>query len=230
MFTANDTTGGASGTQAERNAWDRTYYSNSLRSLQLHQIEGGHPDRFLLESWYAGPFTLVPETQAFTFCNLVKTALQYVKGPDQNLDLEVKLLTNGSFVGANLYQGVPADAQSTALRVPTTATVTLRVTNRGTVAALPVLQVYKTGDAAWGVSVSRNGTDVTSSVVAGLGYVIKNTTQGQELIAPNASVDFVVTLNSGASTAPLNLVARAFWNPQDPNLAVKDAVQIVLTK
>ena len=94
-FIANTAGGGDfdgfdTGTQAGRDAWDLLYKQQSLRSIQLHQLEGGRPDKVYFESWYDGPFTLVPETRNGTFTNLVRDGIRYLKGVGENLDLLCK--------------------------------------------------------------------------------------------------------------------------------------------
>lgn len=229
---ANDNTSGASSTQAERDAWDSTYKNNSLRSIQLFQLEAGRPNKVLFESWYSGPYTLVPETTAGTFTNLAMTGIKYLKGVGQTLDLSVKRSAEPLFSGGSVQQEVPVGAQLREWRAPTataTETFTVRLQNSGEVDALPVLQVYENGTSGWTISYSIGGVNVSSAITSADGATLTDSaTIGQELIAPGATVDLTVSVTAASPSARRSVLIRAFWNPQDPNLAVKDAVQLEL--
>ena len=229
---ANDNTGGATGTQAEKDTWDSTYADNSMRSIQLHQLEGGRPDRVLLESWYSGPFTLVPETKAGSFTNLAMTGIKYLKGDDQTLDLSVKRSAAVLFNGASVQQSVPAGSQVRAWRAATATsaeTFTIRLKNEGDVEAFPVLQAFESGATGWTISYTLGGAGVTAAITSPDGVALTDSaTRGSELIGPGATVDLTVTITAANPSAARSVLVRAFWNPQDPNLAVKDAVQLDL--
>lgn len=209
-------------TQAGRDAWDLRYKQDSLRSLQLHHLEGGRADKVYFESWYDGPFTLVPESQNGTFTNLVRDALYYVKGIDQSLTLATR--APGSAVFADVGS---ATATATAMGAPVTYTV--RLTNNGTVPALPVLHAFETGAAGWSVAYALGATDVTSAITSATGLAVTDAAlySGNELIAAGASVDLTVTLTPASTFAPRQILLRAFWNPQDPSAAVRDSVTLV---
>ena len=67
--------------------WDRQYTQQSMQSLITYQLVGGRADRYILESWYDGPYEIVPETQPNTFTNLLRQAIVYLKGPAETLEL-----------------------------------------------------------------------------------------------------------------------------------------------
>ncbi|MGN6505693.1 MAG: hypothetical protein ACTHM6_09030 [Tepidisphaeraceae bacterium] len=71
-------------------AWDAAYAQQSLESLQAYQLAGGRADRYIFESWYTGPFTIVPETQPNKFTHLVRQGILYLKGPGETLSLDRK--------------------------------------------------------------------------------------------------------------------------------------------
>ncbi len=229
---ANSNTGGATGTQAERDAWDSTYADDSLRSITLHQLEGGRPDKVIFESWYDGPFTLVPETKSGSYANLALRGIKYLKGEDQTLDLSVKAAAEPLFFGGGLRQSVPDGVQARAWRAATpaaTQSFTVRLKNTGEVDALPVLQAYASGGAGWTVAYYWGTTNVTALVTGEDGLALTDSgVIGQELIAPNAFIDLTVQATAVSPAAARTVLIRAFWNPQDPNLAVKDAVQLEL--
>ncbi len=69
----------------DHEAWDKYYAETSLKSLQLFQTIGGRADRYLLESWYDGPFRMTPETERYTMTWMVRQAILYLQGPGQKL-------------------------------------------------------------------------------------------------------------------------------------------------
>jgi hypothetical protein len=229
---ANSNTGGATGTQVERDTWDSTYADDSLRSIMLHQLEGGRPDKVIFESWYDGPFALVPETKSGSFANLAMRGIKYLKGEDQSLDLTVKSADEPLFYGANVRQSVPDGVQARRWRAATatdTQTFTVRLKNTGEVEALPVLQAYSVGGGGWTVSYFWGTTNVTALITDEDGLVLTDSgVIKQELIAPNAMIDLTVQVAAATPSSARSVLIRAFWNPQDPNLAVKDAVQLYL--
>ena len=229
---ANSNTGGATGTQAERDTWDSTYADDSLRSITLHQLEGGRPDKVIFESWYDGPFTLVPETKSGSYANLAMRGIKYLKGEDQTLDLSVKASSDPIFLGGGIRQSVPNGAQVRSWRAVTPTAMqsfTVRLKNTGEVDALPVLQAYGSGGAGWTVSYFWGTTNVTALITDADGLVLTDSgVIEQELIAPNAFIDLTVQVAAASPAAARSVLIRAFWNPQDPNLAVKDAVQLEL--
>lgn len=229
---ANSNVADARGTQAERDAWDSAYANESLRSVALHQLEGGRPDKVLFESWYDGPFTVVPETKPGSFAYLALRGIKYLKGEDQTLDLTVRASSEAAAYGVGLRQAVPSGVQDRLWRAgATNATQTFALTlrNTGEVDALPVLQAYEEGGSGWAISYWRGTTNVTAQITGSDGLALTDSaTQGQELIASNAAVDLTVQVAAQSPTAARSVLLRAFWNPQDPNLAVKDAVQLEL--
>lgn len=206
-----DFTGFNTGTQAGRDAWDLRYKQDSLRSFQLHQLEGGRADKVYFESWYDGPYTLVPETQNGTYTNLVRDALLYVKGIDQTLDLTA--LT-------------PTTATPAAMGAPLTYTV--RLQNTGTVPALPVLHAHESGGSGWSATYTLNSANITAAITSSSGHAVTDAPRfsGNELIAPGASVELTVTLTPTAATAARAILLRAFWNPQDPSGAVRSSLTL----
>jgi hypothetical protein len=214
-------------TQAQMDAWDQAYHRNSLRALALYQLEGGRPDRAIFESWYDGPFNVADESAPYSFANLAKTGIQYAKGIGQFADLEIRP-SGGTFAGGNVYQSSPDGVQHPATRV--TRTYELRLTNRGTVAALPVLQAHRVGADGWTFSIKQGTTDLTAAMTSSGGAVLTDAAlfSQNELIAPGASVVLTVTVQAPATASEGDLLFRAFWNPQDGTLATRDAVAIRL--
>lgn len=220
-------------TQAGRDAWDIQYKAQSLRSIQLHQLEGGRPDRVLFESWYDGPFTMVPETKNGSFANLAMEGVKYLKGTDQLLDLLVRRVDEGSFQGGFIYQPQPSGVQSREWRADSandTTSFVVRLVNRGDVSALPVIHAHETGGTGWNIIYQLGGADVSSSIRSARGLAVTDAPlySGNELIAPGASVDLTITFQAANPVQPRDILMRAFWNPQDPFGVVRDSLQIAL--
>ncbi len=232
QFIANTTPGNDTSTQAGRDAWDLLYKQQSLRSIQLHQLEGGRPDKVIFESWYEGPFTLVPETQNGTFTNLVRDGIRYLKGTGQNLDLLVRDQDEASFTGDQIYQTTPSGNQLREWRTPKNVgnrSFVIRLVNRGDVDAYPVLQAHESGAAGWSAGYAIGATNVTTSIRSAEGLPLTDSaTRGSELIAPGASVDLTVTVNANSPMAAREILIRAFWNPQDPAAVVRDSVRLTV--
>jgi autotransporter-associated beta strand protein len=242
-FIANSTGGSwpDTSTPAGRDAWDLQFKQDSMRSLQLHQLEGGRPDRVIFESWYEGPFSMVPETKNGSYANTVRDAIYYVKGLGQSLDLQAKA---GAATNTNAWTSVgatqtnplaalsnPVVAQ-TAIAMGAPVTFTVRLTNTGTVPALPVLHAHESGGSGWTGSYVLSSGGFTSNITAGItspnGQAVTDSAQlsGTELIEASKAVDVTVTVTPNAALAKRNILLRAFWNPQDPSLAARDAISL----
>jgi autotransporter-associated beta strand protein len=227
---ANDFDGFNTATPEGRDAWDLRYKQQSMRSLQLHQLEGGRPDAVYFESWYEGPYSMVPETKDGSFSNLARDGLFYIKGVDQTLDLQVRLPGGATFGGGGLREELPSATQvfaapASAMGQPLTFTVRLR--NTGTVPALPLLHAWQTGADGWNVTYSLRGADVTAAITGPEGTpVTASATRFSELVAPGADVDVEVTATPTSAVRKGRVLLRAFWNPQDPSLTARDAVEL----
>jgi hypothetical protein len=55
---------------------DRKYYEETLRYMDAYRARGGHPDHWIVESWYPNPKRIVPESEPYTFACLVKAAME----------------------------------------------------------------------------------------------------------------------------------------------------------
>lgn len=242
-FIANSTGGSwpDASTAAGRDAWDLQFKRDSLRSFQLHQLEGGRPDRVIFESWYDGPFSLVPESKDGSYANTVRDALYYLKGAGQSLDLQAKIgaATNtNAWVSAGTVQTNPLAAMAAPAVVQTAPAMgvpvvfTVRLTNTGTVPALPVLHAHEGGGAGWTSSyVLTSGSfisNITAGITAASGQTVTDSAPltGTELIEANKSVDVTVTVTPSSAVSKRRILLRAFWNPQDPSLAVRDAISL----
>jgi len=173
---------------------------------------------------------MVPETKDGSFSNLARDGLFYIKGVDQTLDLQVRLPGGATFGGSGLREELPSAAQvfaapASAMGQPLTFTVRLR--NTGTVPALPLLHAWQTGADGWNVTYSLRGADVTAAITGPEGTpVTASATRFSELVAPGANVDVEVTATPTSAVRKGRVLLRAFWNPQDPSLTARDAVEL----
>jgi hypothetical protein len=221
VFIANSSNNGEATNTA---AYDQNYLTRSLASMRLHQAEGGRPYEFLLESWYDGPFSITPDTQPNTMTNLVRQAIQYLKGVGQNLDLQVKATNVAAYQGAGAYQtqfGAPQQLTA-ALSANASATYDVLVRNAGSVACMPVLKSAEYGATGFTVKITLDGRDVTGALRSADGLVLT------ELVQPGATRKLQITLTrSGAASGTSRTVALyGAWNPQDPSKKIRDLVNV----
>ena len=184
---------------ADTNASDLTYESGSLSTLYLHQQEGGRASRYSFETWYQGPYTVLPETKAGSYTHLALSAIKYLKGIAD---------TNGNLEQLNF---TPLATNGTVLQ--------LQLQNNGDVQCLPAL-AGQVGTVA-GVTTryfTTNGAELTATILTAEGLCYTN------MLQPGAKANlFTVTLASNLSVATNdNATLEAFWNPQDPLGVVRD--------
>lgn len=231
-------TGFDTSTQSGKDGWDARYKQDSMRSIQLHQLEGGRPDKVIFESWYDGPFRMVPESTNGSFANLVRDGIYFLKGmPDpQRLDLLVRAPGTTNWSGLGLRQTDPSGSQVVSASSSSTGepvVLTVRLTNSAGVPALPVLHAFETGAASgWVTSYTLSSGSVTGSVTTAIqsaaGQMVTDEPLfgGGELIEPGKTADLEVRVTPTAAIAKKKILLRAFWNPQDPSLAPHDAVSL----
>jgi autotransporter-associated beta strand protein len=184
---------------------------------------------------------MVPETKEGSYANTVRDALHYVKGVGQSLDLMAKAgpatNTNAwSGIGAVQTNAAAASASPTVTQAASAmgapVTFTVRLTNAGTVPALPVLHAHETGGSGWSssyvLSSGNFSTNITAAVTGANGQPVTDSAlySGTELIEAGRAVDVAVTMTPTNALSKRRVLLRAFWNPQDPSLAVRDAVAI----
>ncbi len=204
--------------------WDQKYFQDSLADLRLHQREGGRADRYLLESWYDGPYQFVPEDKPFTYTNLAKQAILYLKGTGQKLDLILKA-EDGSGKGEGAYAGQPDASQTLPLdESKPTQRFEVQLVNNGDAAALPWLVAQKSRLQGYQLKILADGKDLTDPITAETGYTLAT------LLEPGKTYTLTVELNRSADQASTSPTARltlaAFWNPQDPTQRVRDVVTL----
>jgi autotransporter-associated beta strand protein len=184
---------------SDTNASDLNYEAHSLAVMYLHQQEGGRAWRYSFESWYEGPYTVVPETKPGSYTHLALSAIKYIKGIAD---------TNGNLEQLNI---TPTATNGTVAQ--------LQLQNNGDVPCLPALA----GQAGTvpGVNTryfTTNGAEITATILSTDGLCYTN------MLQPGAKTNlFAVTLASNLSAATNdNAALEAFWNPQDPLGIVRD--------
>ncbi len=189
----------------------RRWGEHSLQSMVLHQREGGRADRYLFESWYSTtvvepdgerntefPFWVAPEDQEWSYTNLAKRAVQYVKG-----------------IGDD---GKPLPLKLDVKRLGAVAVVAL--TNTSNVACMPALlvreQAPKGVRTVWRDEMAR---DISTAIRSEEGWVCV------DMLKPGQSVtvscEWIVPYRKPVPDGP-RVVVEAFWNPQDPTGIVRD--------
>lgn len=205
-----------------KDSWDKNYYEKSMATLINYQKRGGRADRYLFESWYSGPYTIVPETKKYSFTNLVKDAINYLKGIDQNLDLQIRRESDQVYAGINLFQGRPDGVQNIVVGKNTTTQIfRIKLRNAGDVNCYPMIKALKMNQDGWKISFFDQDTNITTRIFSDEGYTFSN------LFEPGMSGDIKVVIESSAIiTGNLELSIWAFWNPQDPTNTIRDVVAI----
>ncbi|MCL5269002.1 MAG: hypothetical protein M1457_00240 [bacterium] len=62
------------------NTSDQAFYENTLKYLDLYRKAGGHPDRYIVQSWYDYPKAIVPEDKPYSMTNLVMDVIKRTRG------------------------------------------------------------------------------------------------------------------------------------------------------
>jgi autotransporter-associated beta strand protein len=184
---------------SDTNSSDLNYEAHSLAVMYLHQQEGGRAWRYSFESWYEGPYTVVPETKAGSYTHLAMSAIKYIKGIAD---------TNGNLEQLNI---TPTATNGTVAQ--------LQLQNNGDVQCLPTL-AGQIGTVP-GVTTryfTTNGAEITATILTAEGLCYTN------MLQPGVKTNFfAVTLANNLSAATNdNAALEAFWNPQDPLGIVRD--------
>ena len=187
---------------ADTNASDLNYEARSLSVMSLHQQEGGRAARYSFESWYEGPYTVVPETTPGSYTHLALSAIRFLKGiADTNGALEplsLTLLTTGSVT-------------------------TVRLQNDGDTACLPAVLAFETGNPATIIQYSNAaGADITGQILSAEGYAHTN------LLQPGQSTIITLAVQGIAAAQSKAVTLEAFWNPQDPTGIVRDRLSVAV--
>ncbi len=182
--------------------WDARYAARSLEALQKYQAEGGRADRYLFESWYDGPYSIVPETRPNSFTNLVMKAIRYLKGPGETLQLALR----------KANESAPAEFQ-------------VLLTNTGSVACMPALRLVETTP-GWTLSCRAEGLEVADLARTEEGYVFTRMLQPGE----TGALDLRARPGPHATAGEAWQGAfEAFWNPQDPSNSPRASLAVTVT-
>ena len=201
--------GSASSDPTAQAQWDQTYYTVCTQGIEVYQRNGGRADIYNAESWYGGPYVVVPETAPYSYTNLIMHLLKYLKGAGETLTLTA---ANG--------QRTPA----VTIAAGGTQSVALTLTNGGDVEAMPMVAATETGDQGIAVTYQDNANnDITQLMARTTGYVLGNT------LAAGASQQIQVTVVCPAGvSANRTITLAAFWNPQDPTQKPRDTTTLAI--
>ena len=197
------------GEMSDAEVGHRDWCTAALKSMQLHQREGGRADRYLFESWYSTkisrdgrqqlvcfPFWVAPEDKPWSYTNLAKQAIKYLKGI-RELD------------------GTPEELALTTTTLGAVSCVTLE--NRGDVACMPALVAREEGDddirCVWH---DQGGADISSVIRTEEGWTYT------PLLGPGEKTTISCLADIPHGAKPKRIVVEAFWNPQDPTGLVRD--------
>ena len=229
-------------TITDKAAIDKFYWENCLKSIFNAQYQGMYHDEYLLESYWDGPYTMVSEDEKYTYANLVKTAIQYIKGIDQGLDLTIT--QNGTKIGEGVCAENPTVSQLVN-KTNTTETYTVTVTNNGDFVCNPWLRAVENKGGAT-VTYTYKGEDITSLITSEQGFTFKDLFEDEEGnfdsytstedevldthfdeqnhgLVSGKSVSIEVTVSGGSDGA---VAICGFYNPQDSTDTIKDVVTI----
>ena len=230
-------------TVTDEAAIDKFYWENSLKSIFNAQYQGMYHDQYIIESYWAGPYTMVSEDDKYTYANLVKTAIEYLKGIGQDLDLTVTD-SNGNTLGRGVYSETPSTNQLFT-KSNETETYTVTVTNKGDFVCNPWFRAVENAGGAT-ITYKYNGEDITELITSEQGFTFKDlfedeagnfdsytSTEDAVLdthfdeqkhgLDKEASVTIEVTVSGGSEGA---VAICGFYNPQDSTDTIKDVVTI----
>lgn len=150
---------------------DKYFWENCLKSIYNAQYYGEYHNAYLLESYWDGPYKMVPETDKYSYTNLVMTAIKYLKGIGQDLDLYITDEA-GKVTGEGIYAETPSTEQSVNSEGNTkTYQVTLK--NNGEVDCNPWLRAVENKNGAK-VSYYYKGQDITDAITSDDGFTFKD--------------------------------------------------------
>lgn len=198
--------------------FDEQYCRESFQCVQLIQQIGRRPNRYNIESWYAGPYQLVPETKENTFTNMVMKVIKYIKGIGQNLDIQIGE-SDQKLIGEDIYASSPNRLQTIEMS-GNSKKYTISVVNNGEVVSYPMLRAVSNVDSGVTVKYFYNGEDITSQIISEDGFCFEN------ILMVGASAEIEMQISKKNSNSKGNISICGFYNPQDPTNTIKDVVSV----
>ena len=224
--------------KVDQDAWDLKFHDRSLQYLETYQAAGGRADQYIFESWYHGPYTLFPETKLGTFSNLAKDAIRRVRGIDDegkpfNIDLAIHKKGDKKWIGQGIYEQKETKKQLVEYSFKSNKPVTFELTitnnakelNKGDARATPLVRATESDNDGWIIAYTTpDGKDVTDEINAAKSF--DGWFAGG--IEPGETKTLLITIQpSGASIKEEGIIhLQLYWNPQDPQLLVRDAMEI----
>ena len=220
-------------------AWDQLYHDRTLQYLEYYQAAGGRADEYIAESWYDGPFTLFPETKAGTFSNLARNVIRRIKGIDDDGSLmktELAIRAKGQQEFKRFPKPATPGAQEVMLAVKPgeTREVEVRIrnlgreSNKGDARATPLLRVEEQGSTPLQITYATpEDKDITAQALCRGefdGYFVGGLEPGE-----SRTVVLKITRRATAvAAAAAKVQMKLYWNPQDTQAAVRDALVLNL--
>jgi hypothetical protein len=216
--------------------WDKHFHDRTLEFLEAYQAAHGRADQYIAESWYPGPYVMFPETQDGTFSNLARDLIRRIRGIDDDgkpfhADLAVRLPGASTWTDDHLYHQ-PRDAPSMIVNCKQMVSIELQIRNdgveknKGDCRATPLLRGSGSFAHGWTIEISGDGHDVTDDVMCQKqfdGLFIGGLEPGESRF-----LHITASAAQGASAhCPVSLTL--YWNPQDPQAIVRDAVSFSFT-
>ena len=219
-------------------AWDRLYHDRTLQYLEFYQAAGGRADEYIAESWYDGPFTLFPETKAGTFSNLARNVIRRIKGINDDgslmqAELSIRAKGQGEFQRFPKPNAPGMQEVMLAVKPGETREIEVRIRNlsrelnKGDARATPLLRVEEQGISPLQiVYTAQEGKDITAQALCHGefdGYFVGGLEPGE-----SRTVVLKITRPAAAAAIAAKIQMKLYWNPQDPQAVVRDALVVNL--
>ena len=214
-----------------------------MKSIFNAQYNDAYHSAYFIESYWDGPYTMLSEDDKYSYANLVATAIKYLKGIGQDLDLTISDGTTTK--GSGEYGNTPMKSQLFE-KTEDEKTYTVTITNNGEFVCNPWLRAVKSvGDNDATITYKYNGEDITSQITSADGFTFKDLfekdgkfdsyTESTDAVLDTdfdnenhgleagASVEIEITVSGGTDGA---VALCGFYNPQDSTNTIKDVVTI----
>lgn len=219
--------------------WDKYFHDRTLEYLETYQSAGGRADQYIAESWYAGPYTLFPETKNGTFSNLAKDLIRRLRGINDDgtpmiVDLAMRVKGADKFTGEAVVE--PASGLKQIIEInPRDGNIIVleaqirndgKELNKGDARCLPLVRCEQAAVPSSGIICRDDkGQDITRQMSCTGEY--DGWFAGG--IEPKQTRTFSAELRPGANT-PAEIKFELYWNAQDPSLKPRDVFTVKVNK
>jgi len=209
-----------SASQTVRDQLDIAYYNKSMQGIQLYQKLGIRADVYVVESWLKYPYDVANENKAGSFAKLGKDIINYVKGPNQKLDLTMVSPTNGFGNGVFEAKAISQKFADALPAIGAQKTYEFTFSNSSGITILPMLKMQQLSLAGTTVTVYDGTTNITSQILSVDGYTFPT-----QFVNPITTIKVVVSNVSKAINTEGGFGLWLYWNPQDP-FGPRDAMAV----